>query len=603
MRDTKPDNWRGSILIVTYDQTSDYQRVPTASLSISSGHDELGSMESHGDRIAQEYGVSFWRFDLEFKLLDVPQAVSYFINGDSERTNVFYLPTLKESMNIMFHSCNGFSLGVDPEKFQGSLWKDVLSKHKENPFHVMLGGGDQLYCDSVKIYTKAVKDWTEEKNPVKKRTMKVSDDGMKEIETYYLWRYINWFGLGHWIGTQGETFIPDLPKAWAQIPSINVYDDHDIIDGFGSYPDSTMRIPVFNTVGNVAFKYYCLFQLMISPEDPCTSDPSWIVSAKPGPYIRQKAKSIYARLGKSIAFYGLDCRTERQRNLICTKPSYADMFSRLQKEIDANKGEIKHILLMLGVPLAYPRLVWLETILGSRAMAPVKRVAKHVMPGLRNEFDGNIELLDDLDDHWCAKHHKAERNQLVTSLLAFGKKNNVRITILSGDVHLAGIGRFYSTKQGISPINDPNHMLNVISSAIVNTPPPSAMADFLNKRNKIHKFSKECHEDMVKIFTYDVTKSARNNQRLLAHRNWCSIRELGASAAGDEAEVTSSGNPTKRPGPKFEVSGEAHAEDEWNYEALPSSLSVVLNMEVDPLSTDSATLPYEVLVPELKVLA
>jgi hypothetical protein len=29
-------------------------------------------------------------------------------------------------------------------------------------------------------------------------------------------------------------------------------------------------------------------------------------------------------------------------------------------------------------------------------------------------------------------------------------------------------------------------MANVISSAIVNTPPPELMADILNKRNKIH---------------------------------------------------------------------------------------------------------------------
>ena len=34
-------------------------------------------------------------------------------------------------------------------------------------------------------------------------------------------------------------------------------------------------------------------------------------------------------------------------------------------------------------------------------------------------------------------------------------------------------------------------MANVISSAIVNTPPPEVMGDILNKRNKTHHFDGE----------------------------------------------------------------------------------------------------------------
>ena len=34
-------------------------------------------------------------------------------------------------------------------------------------------------------------------------------------------------------------------------------------------------------------------------------------------------------------------------------------------------------------------------------------------------------------------------------------------------------------------------MPNIVSSAIVNTPPPDMMADVLNKRNKIHHLNAE----------------------------------------------------------------------------------------------------------------
>jgi len=28
------------------------------------------------------------------------------------------------------------------------LWTDLLAKHADMPFHALVGGGDQLYCDS-----------------------------------------------------------------------------------------------------------------------------------------------------------------------------------------------------------------------------------------------------------------------------------------------------------------------------------------------------------------------------------------------------------------------------------------------------------------------
>lgn len=68
-------------------------------------------------------------------------------------------------------------------------------------------------------------------------------------------------------------------------------------------------------------------------------------------------------------------------------------------------------------------------------------------------------------------------------------------------------------------------MPNVVSSAIVNTPPPDLMADVLNKRNKVHHFDKDTDEDMIPMFAHGVEGQPRNNTHLLPHRNWCSIRE------------------------------------------------------------------------------
>lgn len=91
--------------------------------------------------------------------------------------------------------------------------------------------------------------------------------------------------------------------------------------------------------------------------------------------------------------------------------SYDLVFERLTKEVVA--GETKHLIVLLGVPIAYPRLVWLENILTSRLMDPIKALGRMgYLGGFLNSFDGGVELLDDLDDHWTAKSHKAERNQV-----------------------------------------------------------------------------------------------------------------------------------------------------------------------------------------------
>jgi hypothetical protein len=72
---------------------------------------------------------------------------------------------------------------------------------------------------------------------------------------------------------------------------------------------------------------------------------------------------------------------------------------------------------------------------------------------------------------------------------------------------------------------DHRYMVNIVSSAIVNTPPPNNMADILNKRNRTHHLDFDTDENMIPMFTHDVNGNSRNNKRLLPRRNWCSIRE------------------------------------------------------------------------------
>ncbi|KAL1882203.1 hypothetical protein Daus18300_000689 [Diaporthe australafricana] len=466
-----------------------------------------------GYRLHAERGYTFWRFSVEVELREKEQRIAYRINRGP--ATGFWVPAKSQSMNIMFHSCNGFSVSVNPDELSGPdpLWRDVLNNHQSRPFHVMIGGGDQLYCDAVMKKTDLFQDWLMIRNPLHKHNAPFTADMQDELEEFYLERYCMWFSQGL------------FGLANSQIPMVNMYDDHDIIDGFGSYPHHFMNSPVFSGLGNVAFKYYMLFQHQSIVEETEETEPSWAIGVKPGPYIQEQSRSVFMQLGSKIALLAVDCRTERMRDQVVREDTWDKLMDRCYNEIV--KGKTEHLLVLLGVPIAYPRLVWLENILTSRLLDPIKALGKTGLFGnVFNKFDGGVEVLDDLDDHWTAKNHKDERKVIIEDLQDLAADRSVRVTILGGDVHLAAIGQFYSNpKLELAKHKDFRYMPNVISSAIVNTPPPDLMADVLNKRNKVHHLDKDTDEDMIPMFAHGVEGKPRNNRRLLPHRNWCSIRE------------------------------------------------------------------------------
>lgn len=499
--------------------------------------ERLGKVrEAPAVRLHAERGVTFWRFNLEVELGSQQTRIAYRINRGPAIG--FWVPGQGETMNMMFHSCNGFSQSVDPKQFCGPdpMWRDVLNNHQTRPFHVMIGGGDQIYNDAVMLKTKHFQHWTNSKNAIYKHSAPFSAEMQNELEDFYLNRYAMWFSQGL------------FGMAVSQIPMVNIWDDHDIIDGFGSYPHHFMSTPVFTGLGAVAFKYYMLFQHQSVVDETAKTEPSWLLGAMPGPYIKELSRSLFMFLGRNVAFLGLDCRTERQRDEILSEETYKIALRRCEQEII--KGETKHLIVLLGVPIAYPRLNFLENILTSRLMDPIKALGRTgMLGGFVNKFDGGVEILDDLDDHWTAKHHKAERNWFIEALQQLAANKSVRITILGGDVHLAAVGQFYSNKRlNIPKDRDYRYMPNIISSAIVNTPPPDMMADIINKRNKVHHLNADTDEDMIVMFTHDVDGKPRNNKHLLPRRNWCSLREYHP---GTTPPASRSPSPSPSRGPKL----------------------------------------------------
>lgn len=171
---------------------------------------------------------------------------------------------------------------------------------------------------------------------------------------------------------------------------MNIWDDHDIIDGFGSYVNDFMKCDVFRGIGGCAHKFYMLFQHHLPPPSstytsdapqtmtesgdgqqpgvdenqlvgvyvaPPISESCYIVGPKPGPYVAEHSHNIFAKLGARIALLGVDARTERTRHQVNYPETYDLIFDRLKQELgDAQTAgtPFKHVILLLGIPIAYP---------------------------------------------------------------------------------------------------------------------------------------------------------------------------------------------------------------------------------------------------------
>lgn len=246
----------------------------------------------------------------------------------------------------------------------------------------------------------------------------------------------------------------------------------------------------------------------------------------------------------------------------------------------------------------------------------------HIVPpggNFFNDFDGSVDLLDDLDDHYTARKHKKERLFIIQQLQALASEFSVRISILSGDVHLAAVGRFYSNLKLDIPIDrDHRYMANIISSAIVNKPPPQGVANMLARRNKIHHLDHNTDETLLKFFDKDPGKSKKApswNKVTMPRRNWAMITENHGPSEG--LQERTNGNATngyagnseavdRKNGHSWLHKGEVDAgtrhkaaDSARHGQDSDGSLDVCIKVEMDQHDKEGRTQGYGMTIPRL----
>ncbi|KAJ7046626.1 hypothetical protein C8F04DRAFT_1307530, partial [Mycena alexandri] len=557
--------WHGAVMIVTADSGSVYEPHPTLSFewdpdaktksglnSLKQGHPshpsfDLGPHPADPNllmvqtlrrrrSLLTKYGYmrdtpgktsTFWRFSLEIPLGPIEMAVTYSINN-GQRT-VFHVPGINQNMRWAAYSCNGFSAGVNPDDFRGSgynsgydpVWIDLLHKHAEQPFHALVGGGDQIYCDGL-TREPELQDWIGSK-PSDRKQYPLTDEISSAIDRFYFNHYCSQWRTGA------------FARANSTIPMMNMADDHgETIDGFGSYPEDLQMAPIFRAIGARGYFFFLLFQCFINVEvDGIDDRPGKhlnrsLIIGSPGPYVPFPSHSFLGYMGPQTYILMLDCRAERKKEQVCSQVEYQKVFERLSKL----PSTVEHLCVQIGIPIAYPRLVFLETALESKfnPLVALGRAGSMGLTSFVNKFNAEAELLDDLNDHWTARSHKKERNWFIEQLQKFAKIHRIRISFLSGDVHCAAVGVFKTLKVAkkpeIHPSDDHRYMINIVTSAIVNTPPPNGVITMVSSlASKNHKtlHHLDTDETMIPLFKTETNGKPRKQKFIMGRRNWCQV--------------------------------------------------------------------------------
>ncbi|KAI8379406.1 uncharacterized protein BYT42DRAFT_568689 [Radiomyces spectabilis] len=504
--DYRSRTWRGSCLVVSTER-----HTPSMQVKLQSASGRTQTIQSRGEELDTfRHQYRFWRFELRLPLINESQVATYSCSGVQKEYS-FHLPTVEESMRFMFYSCNGFS-DIPQElkdKFgekTAPLWQDVLDRHEVMPFHVMIGGGDQLYQDRL-MKEDFMKPWREEKDPKIRMAMQLPATMRDGLEHFYFWNYVQNFGFKD---------NPVVAFAFASIPSVNMWDDHDIIDGYGSYPAEMQRADMFQVLFANACRFYYLFQQHTTVE--LAPRHGMLRGTLP------TCNSIVTTLGPSIGLVQLDCRGERTKFDVCRPKTYDGVFEALYNQMPPT---VKHLLIATGVPLIYPRLTLFEKAMdGAAGFNLATLVGKtgalgEVISGQLNKWNGDPELLDDMNDHWTAGNHEVERKNFIERLQQYARDRSIRVSFLGGDVHCCGAGKLYSKDMKDKEEGDPFLMVQIISSAIVNVPPPQALLTILNQNSSFVTFNGNTEERMYNLFKRSPNGNTRQNKKLMGMRNYC----------------------------------------------------------------------------------
>ena len=430
LRGADAKHWHVSALVVTA-KTDDLRLLevkcigPGACVAMTAPGKELWV---HGSRAVYRYDMNISR--------DTNGATRVEYGFDATRPWSFHVPAAAGKPRMAFASCNGFSSAgaIKKVKDKNHLWSHMARLHAEHPYNILLMGGDQIYADEIWEKCPAIKRWVETPFDTRKRRQ-FSAAMDAQVDRFYFNLYCD-----RW-------HQPEVEGMLSSVPTVMMWDDHEIFDGWGSYNQEIQTCPVYQGIFRIARSHFAVFQQQIDPR---------VSEHHPSKLAAQNGFTLSFHLG-DYATISIDARSERTQAQVLASNTWDAIWAWTDQLRPADCGGPKHLLLVIAIPVLHVDFGSLERIM--------------------DWIPGQQELEDDVRDHWQSPGHRKERLRLIHRLLDLMASKKIRVTILSGDVHVACLGVIESERAGRR--GERKYVINQLTSSAIVHPPPSKLVRYL----------------------------------------------------------------------------------------------------------------------------
>jgi len=345
-------------------------------------------------------------------LIDLPPGaeVDYAIDIGGEPTSGrFRLLPAHRPPRLALLSCNGAFEVEHPER-RYRMWQRLHAEVAAGNVDLVIHAGDQVYADDiVKRYASTAR---RAKDPDALLGMLT-----EEYRRLYVERFWN---------------VPEVAAVLTACPNIMTWDDHDIDEGWGSNPfDDQPWRRVFFQAARQAFSE---FQASIGC--PGIDPGSFACGFTHG----------------EVAFLLLDGRSHRlyKERRVLGEPQ----IEAARAWLHALPSAIRRVYVVLGIPPVHAKLATAAAIL---KWTPLSE-----------------PYAADLRDGWAAPNNAEECARLMKVLFDFYASHPAsEVTILSGDVHVANIGKIEGPRGGV---------IWQVTSSGIGSPAPQGLAGWLMEK-------------------------------------------------------------------------------------------------------------------------
>ncbi|RON34435.1 hypothetical protein BK661_10170 [Pseudomonas frederiksbergensis] len=338
------------------------------------------------------------------------------------RTEIGYQKTF--SFTTMAQSMPDFSFGFyschDPFNANNShgAWPLFLDRANNANIRFVIGGGDQVYVDCQdNKYFPDIWEWLQDnKDELVKTYARNGKLHPPSLDIYLLSLY-RWYYRVYWK-------FPHMQEIFSRIPQYMIWDDHEIMDGWGSRTDKE-RLDILsryfknddpeidqqlvNSMWNAARTAY--FEYAHSHNPPTNIDKSVLKTP-------EKCIWDYDFTKGTTPFYVLDLRghhnVENPRNRLLGDAQVDRFVAWLDTE-PVNKSKV--VFVVSPVPFVH----WKSIVLTAGSLID--------------------SLRDDLLDEWDHPTNHDERNFVLERIFAALNAEGRTLVFLSGDVHCAAAFR------------------------------------------------------------------------------------------------------------------------------------------------------------------